>query len=124
MPKMFMLPEPIQFTRPDRAPIDGEGAQCSFRRLFVEALMSVTSVWSGYKALRAANKIEDAIDAAEKGDGMVVLDAEHYELLKRAAEHDAALVGWAPFIAKQLLPQIDAILEATDYIAPAARKAE
>lgn len=125
MPKMFQLPAPITFLNPTtREPLEGEHNTCTFRRTFGDAAMSVRDVWSGYKALRAANKIEDAIEAAEKGDGLVVLDGEHYELLKKAIEHDQALAGWHPSIARQLLPHVDAVLDAIDYVAPAVRKAE
>lgn len=119
MPKMFMLPSPIQLRNPvTREAIDGEGGTVSFRRWFNEAVMGARDVWAGYKALRAANKIEDAIEAAEKGDGTIVLDNEHYELLKKAAESDACAASWVQLaIARQLLPFIDAIVDATDYIA-------
>lgn len=125
MPKMFALPPTIQFLNPTtREPLDGEHNTCTFRRFFADAVMSVREVWTGYKALRAANKIEDAIEAAEQGDGAVVLDSEHYELLRRAAESDSALAVWHPAIARQLLPHVDAILDAVDYLAAPKAKAE
>lgn len=125
MPKMFKLPEPIHLVHPStKEKLDGDMALCSLRRVFNESLVNVPGVWQGHKALRAANKIEDAIEAAEGNDGTVVLDSEHYELLKKAVEHDTALDHWVPQFRRQLLPHLDAILDATDYIAPAVRKAE
>jgi len=111
--KYVKIEEPIQIKLNDKPLEEADGSVAPSwpisKYLEAEVLCHPT-IGSGHKAIKSCDLVAKQFKDATPGDCVAVEDA-HWELLRSAIESDQA-VSTHPIILRQLLPFMDAILEA------------
>lgn len=123
--KFIKVPNPILLCDPlTGAPLkDNKDEEVTFKD-FVMKLMSNPIWMESYPRVRSANAIMEQL---KLGKSVMVLDEEDWNTLKGAAENPKQLInnqftgaqtvtgyGWIPTCVPQLLPFIEAIVNASD----------
>lgn len=142
MPRYLTVPPDITFINViTKEPVvikqeDGtdKPSTLSFREFFLN-LLSADPRFTTTKGARALRKFEDAYDQAVAGDGVMILDEEVWKEFRDAAENPKhqtqspfggaqtvdGFAGYKGIGVMQLLPLIDAIVEASDKKPPVVK---
>lgn len=117
MPLRYIaIPAPVQFRNPDTdEPVDGPDGQLTWEK-FMRAI-SYNPLWvENAQAFKAQLAVFTAWDKAkaERDIGRVLVIAdEDWQVLKKCIEKPNPVgFGWSPALARQLVPFMDAVLEA------------
>lgn len=114
MPMRYIqIPADVHIVEPDKKPAkDEKGAEIvvSFEKTIQRLLMNPKWIES-YPAIQSADAVAAALDDAK--NGVMVLAEEDFNRLKEVAM-DVKGLGHHPIVARQILPQLRAIIDATN----------
>jgi hypothetical protein len=101
--RYIKVPEPLQLKSPQ-----GETIEAPFPKFLREMLLDPQFA-KNYKTLKIAAAIDKALD---KANGVVALENEHWQLLKKVIEEPTG--GYMGGVGPQILPFLSVVIEATD----------
>lgn len=105
--RVIIVPEPLELKVPG-----AQTEEYSFQS-FVQTLLSQPHWGKDYKAVRTGVSIENKVADAKPGSKIELAEAD-WELLRKSAETPENGFGLHPILLRQMLPFMDAVVQAEE----------